>query len=749
MMKKIVSACTLLVSMAAFAQSPAPAADKLDAQLKLWVADEAALRSQQPVLYKAGPVADPMMPVIFKAYGSDIKTTVAKHKGILYSSLGSIYTAEIPLSRLAAFAAEPDVVKIESSKELELHNDRAKQLTGVSKVHAWELPEVRPYTGKGVLVGVIDTGIDFLHPDFRKQDDSTQTRIINIWDQTLNTGTTPQGFTYGSEWTQAQINAELTHPGTVTERDSSAHGTHVTGTAAGLRGMAFEAEIISVKTPLVSNGDYKFATSAKTLDAVNYMYQKSGALNKPCVVNMSLGFNFGAPHDGSSLFEQGIDYLVSSRDGFIVCASAGNEGGSYGHNGGYALTNDSVWIYVNALNGATWYAVNDRQYDDSIWVSVTMDSATANFTGGGIVNQTKLFQSPWVKIRDIKNAAGGFSFDIVYGNGDTAANIRIVAASYDSARTELYVYPRDRFLVNTSVSPTHVNLYKISFKGAGSFHSWYQELNGLGLNLASYNAKTDARYKSGDDHYTIGIPATAKKVFAVGAFINKKDYVDIMGRTQRGLNSSGAASGQLAFFSSVGPTLDGRKKPEFSAPGLNVASSLSRYGKKDSTQMVDAQTIVFSGTSMSCPVTTGAFALYLEKYPHTTFEQMRAAIDSATIRDVFVNQKGAVPNNYWGYGKLDIFKAMGGQWHTGVEETAAEHTNGIVFPNPSSDRITFMLPGQESFQHIDIYDLTGKMITSVSPAQLTMDVSSWHTGMYFYRVTGSGQPLSGKFLITR
>jgi minor extracellular serine protease Vpr len=747
-MKKIFFTCSLLASIYTFAQqNNTPVTDKLDAQLKLWVTDEAALRSQQPALYKAGPVADPVLSVIFKAYGGDVKGIVEKYNGKLYSSMGTIYTAEIPLSRMAAFAAEKDVVKIESSKDIELHNDRARQLTGVSKVQGWELPEEIPYTGKGVVVGVIDTGIDFLHPDFRRHDDSTKIRIVNIWDQTLNGGIQPAGFNYGSEWTQAQVNAELTNPGTITERDSSGHGTHVTGTAAGLRGMAFEAEILSVKTPLVSNGDYKFATSAKTLDAVNYMYQRSGAMGKPCVVNMSLGFNFGAPHDGSSLFEQGIDYLVSSRDGFIVCASAGNEGNSNGHNGGYALTNDSIWLYVNALNGATWYAVNEQKYDDSIWVSVTMDSAHASFTGSGIINQTQLFQTPWFRLKDIKNAAGGFSFDIVYGNGDTAANIRLVANSYDSARTELYIYPRDRFVVSTAVSPTHVNLYKISFKGSGVFHSWYQELNGLGLNVASFGAKTNARYKSGDNNYTIGIPATGKKVFAVGAYINKKDYVDILGRTQKGLNTNNLASGQLAYFSSVGPTLDGRVKPEFSAPGLNVASSHSRYGKHDSTEMTDANTIVFSGTSMSCPVTTGCFALYLEKYPHSTFEQMRAAIDSATIRDQFVKLKGPIPNNYWGYGKLDIFKAMGGQWHTGIEDEI-EEVNGLVFPNPSSGKITFILPEQHSFQSISIYDLSGRMIVTIPSSQQQVDVSSWQTGMYFYRATGEGQALSGKFVVS-
>ncbi len=753
-MNKLLLLCSFAAVIPGVAQVRT-APDKMDARLKLWVNNVDALYEQSPWHHRAHGAAlvqksDPVIQIIFKTTSSDAASLVEKHGGVIHSVIGPICTAEFPISRIAAFAAEPSVVKVESPKEVKLHNEKGKELIKADKVLTGQLPEGTPYTGKGVIVGVVDTGIDFLHPDFRNRDNPETCRVRFIWDQTVAAGTQPEAFTYGAEWTQQQIQAEVesgTTEGVITERDSSGHGTHVAGTAAGLRGIAYDADIIAVKTPLVGNGDYTFTTSAKTLDAVHYIYRKAVELDQPCVVNMSLGFVFGAPHDGTSLFEQGIDYMVNSRPGFIVCASAGNEGSSYTHHGGYALTTDSVWTYINTLNGATWYAVADNKYDDSLYVSVIADSATANFTGQGILNQTQIFQSPWIKLKDIKEA-DEFYYPVVYGNGDTAATVRIVAADYDETRTELYIYPRDRFEVTTAQPNAKVNLYKVVLKGAGSFHAWTQPLNGFGVNLSGFRAKTNSRFKASDNKYTIGIPATAHKVVAVGAYINRANYVDIQGHSQEGLNYNKLSVGSLAFFSSIGPTIDGRMKPEFSAPGLNVASSLSRYASVDSASMIDSNTAVFSGTSMSCPMTVGAVALYLEKHPKATYEELTAAIDSTTIKDNFTTSSGSLPNNVWGYGKLDIFSAMGGLPVTSVADNPTG-AGAMLYPHPASDAVTFLLPDAVQWNSIRISDMAGRVVYShaVPAHQFSIETGSWNTGVYFYRIEGGGKMLYGEFIV--
>jgi hypothetical protein len=254
------------------------AASKIDAQLKMWVNNPAMLIREQPALFKNGPVADVMISLLFKTSSPAPRKLAERFGGKLYSQIGSICTAEIPLKQIEAFAEQAEVIKIESSQPVELYNDKGIQHIRADSVHQGFLPEQLPYTGKGVLVGIVDTGIDFLHPDFMQKNDSTKTRIVSIWDQTDHSGTPPANFTYGSAWDAAQVQAALTNPALISQRDSSGHGTHVSGTSAGLRGVAFDAEIISVKTPLVSNGDYKFSTSAKTLDAVKFIYDKAQQL---------------------------------------------------------------------------------------------------------------------------------------------------------------------------------------------------------------------------------------------------------------------------------------------------------------------------------------------------------------------------------------------------------------------------------------------------------------------------------------
>lgn len=739
-MKKLILAFGLILSVCSYAQQ-----NKLDAQLKMWVNNPQALAKEQPGLFKNGSTSDVMISLIFKASSSNAEALVKQYGGHINSSLGSIYTAEIPLKQILAFAARPEISKIESSQPVEVYNDKGMQLIKADSVQKGFLPEQVKYSGKDVLVGIVDTGIDFLHPDFMQKDDSTKTRITAIWDQTALNGTPPAGYTYGAAWDAAQIQAALNNPSLVTERDYSGHGTHVTGTSAGLRGIAFNADIITVKTPLVSNGDYRFSTSAKTLDAVKFIYDKAVQRQQACVVNMSLGFNFGAPHDGTSLFEQGLDYLMQSRWGFVVCASAGNEGRDFSHHGDYAITSDSIWTYINSLNGCTWYGVNNSSQDDSLYISVSMDSAAASFTGSGITYQKPVFQTPWMNINAIRSSLQPISYPVLYGNGDTASIVTITAASYDSARTEWYVYTRDHNLVSTTAGKATVNLFKIAFKGSGKFHAWIQALNGLGVNLATFNASTNARFKASDNKYVIGIPGTGKNVLTVGAFINKRNYTNLYGTVQLGLNTNDANTGGLAYFSSNGPTTDGRIKPDISAPGLNVASSKSRDSEMDSSRMTDMNTIVFSGTSMSCPMTTGAVALLLEKYRFANYAKVKTALTSTAVKDNFVS--GTLPNNIWGYGKLNIFAAMKLPV-TGMSEAVTKDKNGVtVYPNPSSTSITFKTEEKVNGSSLSIIDITGKVCYQSNDLIKPVDVSAWKKGIYFFVISTADRSLNGKFIV--
>ena len=260
--------------------------------------------------------------------------------------------------------------------------------------------------GKGVIVGIVDTGIDYKHEDFI--DDTGKSRILYIWDQTDAGGPNPSyPYNYGSEWTKTQIDNEIdgTPAGIVREEDTNGHGTHVAGTAAGdgsatngdelagkYKGMAPEAELIIVKTDL---------TSCHIIDGVNYIFSKANSLGKPAVVNLSLGTH-QSPHDGTGSLSHAMDESIktggSETKGRVVVVAAGNEGSDEIHAEANILPGSSETIkFFNNYNclgmnawhdGADEYRVSffppsNSTLQDWEWGMASSPGPTAGYGGIG------------------------------------------------------------------------------------------------------------------------------------------------------------------------------------------------------------------------------------------------------------------------------------------------------------------------------------------------------------------------------
>lgn len=434
-------------------------------------------------------------------------------------------------------------------------------------------------TGKNVLVGVIDTGIDFCHPMFKKSDGSS--RIIYYYEPSTNT-----------EFNQSQINQKIKNGDC--NYDYDGHGTHVAGIAAGYdsssiyTGIAKDSDLIVVRTDL---------TDSDVIMGLNYLKQKKDQLNRPMVVNMSLGFHFG-PHDGSSLLEKTIQTL--SSPGFIVVASAGNEGDRPMHAKLSDISSESV-VSVRSETGDLidgWYKggkLKVKVCKDASCISAD-PSATAygNIGGCNVYIDNTTLSSPL-------NSDGEFivEFDCV---GDLTLSLT----------------PISKVLA--------ADLYFADPFGESEFLN-YVDKDAYGGYLG-----------------TVAMPATSAYVIGVGAitskpsaFVTSKSFIDL---------------GKIAFFSSRGPTRDGRVKPDITAPGYFVVSALS--GTSGYIQK--------AGTSMSSPVVTGIIALILEDNPNLDVFQIKDILKNNALSDMYTQN---LPNNTYGYGKISgliasIFSGSGG-----------------------------------------------------------------------------------------
>lgn len=664
---------------------------------------------------------------------------------VIGSRIGNIVTATFTYEQAQYLLIQPWVLRMELAKKLVSHNAKVREHLRADKVYQGQLNDGKVYTGKGVLVGVYDSGIDFKHPDFRVKTDLTKSRIVALWDQTVN-GTKPANFNYGAEWTQAEINDELDGVPSnklASHTDQIGHGTHVAGTAAGNKGIAYESDIIFVKGSL--NGADGFAAlSTEIIDGVKYIYDKAVELNKPCVVNLSLGTHTGAAHDGTSLLETALDNLVNSRPGFIIVAAAGNEGDSYIHFGDKRNVSDSAWTYfrsqVSGVAAQAYLTVPASQLN-TMSVSFGMDSAGTLFSG----TTKPIFQTRWYTIAQLLNEGEVFA-QVRYGNGNNAGTLTVTASQLNTGMVEIIYEVTEPFSFS-SRKPA----WKLMYKGNTDIHGWVE----TGAWVENKTAATGyfSKYVNPDNNYSVGIPGTAKKMVTVGAYINVANFVNINGQLVRGLNEKNDPAGSIAFFSSIGPSRDGRIKPEITAPGLNVISSLSSSATFiQNKDKVSNLRIAQSGTSMASPATAGAIALFLQKNPTATYAQVMLSMQQNARSDNFTSSAGALPNNTWGYGKLDIFDMLNTTMPVGVQPLSSSAFLEL-YPNPASSATHLYVKRDVTQLNWQLLDLSGKVLSqeevkNIKEGQsITMDVSKWSKGIYLLQIIADDDRYTTRIMI--
>lgn len=612
-----------------------------------------------PVAFTAG-LSEPMVD-IFVTMDSGTSATSLQDLGfVTLVEVNGIAAGRVPLSNLEQLVRSSSVRFVEASIKRKPLNDRALEDTRVDLLHAGTGIST-PYRGNGVVVGVLDTGIDFSHPDFTAAGGS---RIQYLLDMKVD-GT-------NQEWSKSQIDA---NPGAVTQRDGNGgggHGTHVAGTAAGngrgnsnYIGVAPEADIVFVKGVREPSSDGGFS-DADVVDGVDWMFTKAESLGKPAVVNLSLGGNYG-PLDGTSAYETMLSDLSGS--GRIIVAAAGNEGRDYIHAGGMIsqgnLPYEAVMYPVNdAFNYVEgWY---DRGSVDRVRLAyysfdnqggLVFEGLTPNVTIGNNIGVTNGELDPEPIILD--GTTIGY-YAIVTENTNDARNgdgeIQIVITDNDtSVDLSKFVWS-----VIVTAGPT-----------PGRLDMWFSD----GAFWGSEIGFDDSIELVGNTDYTIGSPATAKKVIAVGSYVTRSRWTDIDGNTWVAQTTDDGETyreitfGDRSDFSSKGPTRDGRIAPDIMAPGQKITSALSShltiqsdedtYNNEGGVMRYEVAQggsyMLTQGTSMASPHLAGVVALMLEANPELDYDQVIGILTSTARSDGFT---GILPNNLSGNGKVDAYSAV-------------------------------------------------------------------------------------------
>jgi hypothetical protein len=473
----------------------------------------------------------------------------------------SIVTGRIPVDRIEAVRKNDAVLSLKAAQRL-----RPVLAASTKETHASvDLlpPDAEGDQGAGVIVGLVDFGCDFAHENFRKDDGTT--RVLAIWDQNAD-ATAGSPFGFGRLHRRDEIDQALQAADPYTTlgygpdpgNTNGTHGTHVmdiatgNGRGTGVPGFAPHADVLFVEpatTDITWEGPgavgSEFGDSAQLLEAIRFIFDE--AATTPCAINVSLGTN-GGPHDGSSLVEQGIDAILREADNRAVVIAASNSFSDGIHAAGTVAQGGSVdlaWVVPNQdVTGneiEIWYPGSD-EFD--------LELITPDGTSLGTI---PVGQSGRV------TGDNGEVLIFVSNRGDDPNNHDNVIGA---------------FLERDLPSGTWILRLHGKTVTDGGFHAWIERDDADQSSFAPPN----------DNSHTLGSISCGQQTIVVGSYDAHKP-------TQ-----------PISFFSSAGPTRDGREKPEISAPGHDVVAARSRSGNGVTKK---------SGTSMAAPATTGVVALVL------------------------------------------------------------------------------------------------------------------------------------------
>ena len=514
------------------------------------------------------------------------------------------------------------------------------------------------YTGKGVIIGIVDQGIDFNHPDFQNSDGST--RVLRYWDHTVNGPNIPSEYGFGCVWDSSDINA-----GTCTSLEvGTAHGSTVAGMALSNgnangtnKGFAPEADIIVVET------DFSLPNwSLSIAEACDYIFKVADSLGMPAVVNLSLGSYYGS-HDALDPASVMIDSLLDAKEGRIVVCSAGNSGDAGPYHVGADVDQDTSFVWMIPSPNPT--AVGSP---NTILVEFWVDTTEADFfysfaadTPGP--NHQKRGETPFYNLLDGATTAGDFTQEPIFNeDGD------LIAYGFLYRYLERGQVAGQIAVFGTNFTPIDSSNYLFRFQTYGNGH--YDLWGGTDVTSSFVHSNFETNIPDSSEfpdifHYNmpdslqtiVDLWNCSEKVISVGNIKNRNGHIDFNGNTYTEPTSTEV--GELSYTSSMGPTRNGIIKPDIVASGdVSLGSGsfslLNNPGYNGSTDEGGFH-MRNGGTSMASPAVAGIAALYLQKCSRATYADFKTDLTGSGDVDAFT---GVVPNYGYGYGKANALQTI-------------------------------------------------------------------------------------------
>lgn len=681
------------------------------------------------------------------------------------SQAGNIVVVEAPILAMKEAAESPAIKAIDINAYAEPLLDRARKGTGVDKIHSGE-GFSQGFTGKGVICGIFDTGIDPNHLNFYNSE-ATESRVKSVFHY------------FGTAGSVRRYQTPEAIAGFTTDAMSATHGTHTlgcmagankskTGRSAGMNGrFAYtdddgnhKVSTGSVLKPgdVLPNPYYGMApdadialacgqlTDANIAAGVTEIAKYAQQQGKPAVINLSIG-NVRGSHDSHDSFNQMLDN-ISEEYGSIIFVAAGNDGGdNISITKTLTASNNSVRTFFNcgsssSLSGSIsiWasdgkaFTVRPVIYNNSTG-KIVYDAAALS-KQGTIVLASSNYTDPSYLHSEV--------FDQAFSSGchfrATAALNTDAAANYSR-----YGVSADFNLSFNNTSNANKNLVIALIVEGTAGQRIDMTMNGSGSQIITFSDGGVSGWDNGTPDFTISGMATGKNTISIGAW-NTRDKWPVIGGGVWQYQSESPV-GEIADYSSYGVGYDGTKYPLVCAPGTGIVSSINSYYAGGSTDYDNSKFLasyVFNGrmylwdieqgTSMATPIVAGAVATWLEADKDLTYAQVKDIMARTASQDEFT----AAAAKKCGNGKFDALAGLKEILKAGVNDIVADRNDGIIVSTVAANVFDVFAAGAHGV-NAAVYNMQGAMVAKASTddSNVQLDLSNQPAGIYIINVNGA------------